>query len=175
MDRHRITGTLLLASLVVAAIMAGGSLLSFMHIPSVLYTVLGGAVAWVFWSGRELTTVRQALTVDTPSAALLTRALTTVRTGRRALWAVTGLAIAISTVQILQSLDDLAAIGPLMATFLLSALYACIADITGIGVLEGKVIRRARDLSMTDTVLDAAEASTRSSGQSSRARSRQTS
>jgi flagellar motor component MotA len=174
MDRYRIAGALLLSSLVVAAIMAGGSLLSFMHVPSVSYTVLGGAVAWVFWSGRELTTVRQALTAETPSVALLTRALTTAQTGRRALWAVTGLAMAISTVQILQSLDDLSAIGPLMATFLLSPLYACIADVMGIGVLEGKIIRRARALSVTDAVLDAAEASTRSSGQPSRARSRQT-
>ena len=121
------------------------------------------SAAWAVSSGRELTTVRQALKTDTPSVALLTRGLITVRAGRRALWAVTGLSIAISFVQLFRVLDDPSALGPILATLLLSPLYACGMDILGIGRLEHKLLQRAQQIDSADTVLHAADASTRAS------------
>jgi flagellar motor component MotA len=174
MDLHRIAGGLLFCALTVAAIELGGSLLHFFHVPSFLYVALGGAALWALQSGATLASLPKALTAPSPTAAQLTRALTTARAGRSAVWIMAGVAVFMSTVQILQSLDDPAAIGPLIACFLLSPLYAGIFDIFVFSILERRVVQRAEESRLAARVLEAVEAPTTFSATPGRIRPRQT-
>jgi len=81
-----------------------------------------------------------------------------------------GLSAVMSTVQILQSLDDLAAIGPLIASFLLSLLYAGLLDIFVYSILERRVVQRAEESQMAAQVLDAVKAADTSDLKPSRVR-----
>ena len=173
-DWHRISGALLFGILMVTAILFGSSLQVFVHIPSIATVGLGTMALWALQSGSGLGSLRRALRSPAPSVDLLTRGLTAARAGRRATWTMAGLSVAISTIQILQSLDDVSAIGPLIATFLFSPLYACLFDILVASVLERKVVQRALRHTVADRVLDAVTTGTTRNDRHRRTQQRQT-
>lgn len=162
------------SGLVVAAVLFGGSLRGFVHMPSLCSVGLGTMALWALQSGPRLGSLPRALRSPDPSIDLLSIGLTTAKAGRRATWTVAGLSVAVSTIQILQCLDDLAAIGPLIATFLLSPLYACLLDILVASVLERKVMQRAQEYGVADRVLDAVTSGTARNEQPRRAPLQQT-
>lgn len=142
MDIRRLLGAVTLLGLLSLAVLIGSPLEVFFDIPSLLLTLGGGAAAWLTMSGRGVREVFTTLRATQPSKSDLAASLHTVRTGRRAFWLVGVLGTLIGLIQMLQALDDPAAIGPALAVSLITLVYAFLANIFFIAPLEQRVIAR---------------------------------
>ena len=139
----RIVAGALAAFFLVAAILVGSPLGVFIDIVSFLITIVGGGFAWLAMSGAGIGRLRDTLRADAPTQEALAAAQLTVKQGRRAVW-LTGIAgTGIGLIQILQNIEDPAAIGPAMAVCLLTLFYALLADLFGFNILRARLANAA--------------------------------
>ncbi|HCH61667.1 MAG: hypothetical protein CL927_07175 [Deltaproteobacteria bacterium] len=161
MDWPRHAGRTMLGLLVLAAMQLGGPLQIFVHLPSAIVLGFGTLAAWGLLSGRALPSLRRTLAAPRPSPTELATARVTARAGRRALWSVTSAAAAVHLIQLMMYINDLSAIGPLIAALFLGPLYALLLDCTVLSSVEQAVVQKAASLGVADTVIDTAERSAR--------------
>jgi flagellar motor component MotA len=141
-DFRQLLGGLTLTGILCLAVLMGSSFSVFLDLPSFLVTIVGGAAAWLAMSGRGVSEAISTLRAPHPSGSELAAGLHTVRTGRRAFWLVGVLGTLIGWVQMLQALDDPAALGPALAVSLLTVVYAFVANIFIIGPMEQRIIAK---------------------------------
>lgn len=142
MDLYRAFGAVGLLGILSLAVLTGSPLIVFYDLPSILFTGVGGVAAWLATSGRGVNAVFTTLRAPQPSKSELATGLHTVRAGRRAFWLVGVLGTLIGAVQMLQSIDDPAAIGPALAVGLLTLVYAFLANIFLINPLEHRILAK---------------------------------
>ena len=152
MDWLRIGGATLLSGLLLGAILLGGPLSNFFAPGTIALLTLGTLSAWAVMAGPDLSALRAALGSGSAPPETLARALRTARTGRRALWSVVAVLVALSTVQVFQRLGDLDAMTPILATIFYLPLVAICMDIVVLTPLVQRVVGRAAELGVADQV-----------------------
>ena len=130
-------------SLLLAAMLLGGSLMTFVNLPSILI-VLGGMVCFSLAhhdAGAIKEAIRNALGNE-PSANLQ-KDISVLATLRKTTYGSGVAGTIIGLIQMLQNLDDPSAIGPAMAVALLTALYSVLIVEFIIDPMSNRVLSRA--------------------------------
>lgn len=176
MDTRRWAGGVALGMLLVMGILVGSPLGTFIDVPSAILTFGGGLAAWLAASGKAVPALFKTLQREVATPSELARARATVQAGRRSFWLVAGAATMVGLTQMLQALDDPAAIGPALAVSMLPLFYAFVADLFIASPLAHRVaakqVSAAVELDVQHAV-DADLAQSRATLEALRARARQ--
>ena len=176
MDTRRWIGGLALAIVLALAASSQSGLWGFFDIPSLVVTLVGGTAAWLAMSGKGVSAALATVRAQTASAGELAASLHTVQAGRRAFWVTGGLGTLIGLVQMLQQLDDPAAIGPAAAVALLTIFYALLVNVFVLSPMEKTITARLAALHTTEAspLLDQELAASRDALEALRQRTRAT-
>jgi flagellar motor component MotA len=150
METRRWIGGLALAVILVLAAFVQSTLWVFWDIPSLVLTLVGGTAAWLTMSGKGVSAAIATVRAPTASAGELAASLHTIQTGRRAFWVTGGLGTLIGLVQMLQQMDDPAAIGPATAVASLTILYALLVNVFVLSPMEKSTLVRLAALQSTE-------------------------
>jgi len=118
----------LLAGVVVAAGM-GGAWVHFVDLSTILLTYGVGYMLWMLAGGAGLRAIWTALRSEGATELELAKAELSVAAARRAVWTAGGIGTLIGLVQLLQAIDDPAAVGPALASTGFALMYAAVADL----------------------------------------------